>query len=203
MRERWYDLKIVSVRAARSRGYITVTVASSEEEKKSLTVSEEDYSTAGSPMARDEIGNREYLILLSSDEYYRARLSALRILSYGDNNEKSLIRKLTAKGISRDRAEAVAHEMTSLGYINERKQLSNIITKEANITLTGPRKIRAKLLAKGYKSADISVTIDELVYSGEIDFERSAELLVSKKLTRGATDDEKKALLYKMGYNIC
>lgn len=196
-------MKVVSVRPARSRGYITVAVSLSEDEKKSLTVSEEDYSAAGSPMARDEIGNREYLILLASDESYRARLSALRMLSYGDNNEKTLIRKLTSKGISRERAEGVAHEMTSLGYIDEKKQLLNIVAREVNLNLSGPRKIRAKLISKGYKPSDISSAIDELIRSGEIDFDRSAELLIVKKLTRGATDDEKKALLYKNGYNIC
>ena len=196
-------MKIASVRPSRSRGYISVTVLLDDGEKKTLTVSEEDYSAASSPMARDVIDTREYLILESSDEYYRARLSALRMLSYGDNNERTVIRKLSAKGIRRERAEAVAHEMTSLGYINEQKQLLNIISREANTNLSGPRKIRAKLLAKGYSAADISSAIEELVSSGEVDFERSAELLISKKLTRDATDDEKKAILYKNGYNIC
>ena len=42
-----------------------------------------------------------------------------------------------------------------------------------------------------------------LAEGGEVDFERSAVLLVAKKLTRGATDEEKKALLYKNGYDIC
>ena len=196
-------MKIASVRPSRSRGYISVTVLLDDGEKKTLTVSEEDYSAASSPMARDEIDTREYLILESSDEYYRARLSALRMLSYGDNNERTVIRKLSIKGIRRECAEAVAHEMTSLGYINEQKQLLNIISREANINLSGPRKIRAKLLSKGYSAADISSAIEELVKSGEVDFERSAELLISKKLTRDATDDEKKAILYKNGYNIC
>ena len=125
------------------------------------------------------------------------------MLSYGDNNERSLIRKLTARGIARERAEAVAREMSSLGYINEQRQLLNIVSKEANVNLSGPRRIRAKLISRGYRTADISSAIDELVRCGEVDFERSAELLISKKLTRDATDDEKKALLYKNGYNIC
>lgn len=196
-------MKVVSVRSARSQGYITVTLLLESGDKKSLTVSEEDYSSASSPMARDEISMREYLILAASDEYYRARLSALRMLSYGDNNEKTLIRKLVTKGIGYERAEAVAHEMASLGYINEERQLLNLVAREANTSLSGPRKIRAKLTAKGYKAADISSAIDRLVASGEVDFERSAEILISKKLTRGATDEEKKAILYKNGYNIC
>ena len=196
-------MKVVSVRSARSKGYITVTLLSDGGEKKSLTVSEEDYTAAGSPMARDEIEMREYLMLLSSDEHYRARLSALRMLSYGDNNERTLARKLAAKGISRECAETVVHEMTSLGYINEQRQLTSLVLREANTSLCGPRKIRAKLLSRGYRGEDITYAIDSLLRSGEIDFERSAELLLEKKLTRGATEDEKKAILYKNGYNIC
>ena len=196
-------MKVHSVRPAKSRGYITVTVMLAEGEKKSLTVSEEDYSTVSSPMARDEIDTKTYIILSSSDEHYRARLAALRMLSYGDNNERTLIRKLTAKGISRECAESVAHEMASLGYIDEKKQLLNIISREANVNLIGPRKIRAKLISKGYNATDISFAIDELTATSEIDFERSKELLLSKKLTRDASDEEKKAILYKNGYNVC
>ena len=191
------------MRPARSRGYITVTLVMPDGEKESLTVSEEDYSAACSPMARDEIDARAYLILKSSDEYYRARLSALKMLSYGDNNKAALVRKLTAKGIGYECADAVAREMISLGYIDEKKQLLSIVSKEANINLSGPRKIRAKLTSKGYKTSDIAGAIAALIKTGDIDFERSAELLVSKKLTRGADDDEKKALLYKNGYDIC
>lgn len=191
------------MRPARSSGYITVTLTADDAEKESFTVSEEDYSTASSPMARDEVDTRAYLILKSSDEYYRARLSALRMLSYGDNNRASIVRKLTAKGIGYECADAVAREMTSLGYIDEKKQLLNIIAREANVNLSGPRKIRAKLLSKGFKAADIASVIDELTASGEIDFERSRASLVAKKLARGATDDEKKTLLYRNGYDIC
>lgn len=196
-------MRVISVRPARSRGYITLSLDMGDGEKKSLTVSDEDYSAADSPMTRDEINTREYLVLLASDEHYRARLSALRMLSYGDNNEKTLIRKLVSKGIGAECAERIAHEMVSLGYINEEKQLRSLILREANAALSGPRKIRSKLISKGYKSADISRMIDTLVASGEIDFEFSAEQLAAKKLTRGATEDEKKALLYRNGYNIC
>ena len=196
-------MNVKGVRPARSRGYLTVTLVTEDGERESLTVSEEDYSTAGSPMARDEVGTRECLILKSSDEYYRARLPALRMLSYGDNNRAAIVRKLAAKGIGYECADDVAREMTSLGYIDEKKQLLTVIAREANVNLSGPRKIRAKLLAKGFKAADITSVIDELMASGEIDFERSAERLMAKKLARGATDDEKKSLLYKNGYDIC
>ena len=80
-------MRVVSVRPAKSEGYLSVTLMA--EEKKRLTVSEADYAEAGMPMARDEVGTRDYLILLASDENYRATLLALRILSYSDNNEKT------------------------------------------------------------------------------------------------------------------
>lgn len=196
-------MKIISVKGGRSEGYLSLSIEISDGEKERLTVSESDFLEAGSPMRGDCLGTREYLLLKSSDEYYRARLSALRSLSLRDNNEKTLIRKLTVKGISREIAEAVAREMTSLGYINEEKQLLSLIKREANTNLSGPRKIRGKLIAKGYHSSDIASAMQALAEGGEVDFERSALLLVAKKLTRGATDEEKKALLYKNGYDIC
>ena len=196
-------MKVISVKGGRSEGYLSLSIENSDGEKERFTVSESDFFEAGSPMRGDCLGMREYLLLKSSDEYYRARLSALRSLSLRDNNEKALIRKLTVKGISRETAEAVAREMTSLGYINEEKQLLSLIKREANTNLSGPRKIRGKLMAKGYRSSDISSAMEALTESGEVDFEHSAVLLVAKKLTRGATEEEKKALLYKNGYDIC
>lgn len=196
-------MKVIYIRPAKSSGYLSVGIMTDEEEKRAFVVSEEDYAEAGAPMTADELSPSAYTLIAASDERYRARMAALRILSYADNNERSLIRKLVGKGISYATAEDVAHEMVGRGYINEQKQLMRLVAYEANTALSGPRKIRAKLSLKGYKTADIECAMDELTSSGEVDFERSAAALREKKLTRGATEEEIKKLLYKYGYSIC
>ncbi len=195
-------MKVTYVRPGKSKGYLTVGLSDGVE-KQAFTVSECDYTEAGSPRPGDIADSDLIRALKCSDEIYRAHLYALRILSYADNNERTLVRKLISRGIGSGVAAEVAREMVSRGYINEERQLDRLILSEANRNLSGPRKIRAKLLTKGFAGADIDAAIDRLTDSGEIDFKRSAELLIEKKLTRGATSEEIKQLLYKNGYNIC
>lgn len=195
-------MKVTYVRPGKSKGYLTVGLSDGAE-KHSFTVSECDYIEAGSPRPGDIADGDMIDALRYSDEIYRAHLYALRILSYADNNERTLVRKLISRGISSALAVEVAHEMVSRGYINEQSQLERLVLTEANRNLAGPKKIRAKLSSKGFTGSDIDEVIDRLCGSGEIDFKRSGELLVEKKLTRGATDEEIKQLLYKNGYNIC
>ena len=172
-------------------------------ERVSLTVPEGVYSELGSPRTGDSTEPECYRILLSEDEKYRASMYALRILSYADNNLRTLIRKLCERGISRPVAEEVAEEMLSRGYVNEHDQLMRLIKREANENLNGPRKIKPKLMARGYSGADIDRAMHELCETGEVDFELSRRRLVEKKLTRDATEEEIKKLLYKNGYSVC
>ena len=142
-----------------------------------------------------------YAITLG-DEYYRAKRSALSILSYGDNNEKTLHTKLRTRGISDEVATDVVHEMVSLGYIDEHRQLERLITEEANRKLRGPRKILPHLTSKGYRSSDIKFVLSSLCDSGEIDFEENKERLLDKHLGDSRDTEAVKKLLYKHGYNI-
>ena len=194
-------MKVKAVRAGKSQGYLTVIIVDGDE-RCSYTVSERDYLEAGSPRPGDVPDGDTLAALSYSDEVYRARLSALRILSYADNNERTLVRKLVTRGISHSLATEVAHEMVGRGYIDEERQLERLILTEANRNLIGPHRIKAKLSSKGYSGSQIDEIIGRLVSSGEIDFERSRALLIEKKLTRGATDEEIKKLLYKNGYSV-
>ena len=195
-------MKVIFIREARSRGYIRIGISDGQE-KYDLTVSESDYREVGSPLCKDEVDADMLSLLLDSDMRYRAGLYALRILSYADNNERTLYRKLISRGIRANIAQTVAREMVSRGYVNEKRQLSIIITEEVNRKLTGPHKLRPKLISKGYSAADIDSEISLLLNSGEIDFERSKRLLIEKKLPDDASDEEIKKLLYKNGYDIC
>ena len=194
-------MQVKAVRAGKSQGYLTVVITDGEE-RKTFTVSERDYLEAGSPRPGDYLDGDMLAALSYSDENYRARLHALRILSYADNNERTLVRKLVSRGISHSLATEVAHEMVGRGYIDEERQLERLIITEANRNLIGPHRIKAKLTAKGYRGSDIDGIIEQLCDSGEIDFDRSRKLLIEKKLTRGATDEEIKKLLYKNGYSV-
>ena len=190
-------MKVIYIRDSRSRGYLRLGLSDGEE-KIEYTVSESEYRELGSPLIGDEFFDIERIEIC--DMRYRARLSALRILSYGDNNEKTLKRKLVSKGISFEIASEICCEMVGLGYVNENRQLEKLILAEANVKLSGRKRIFQKLFAKGYKKEDITRALELLISSGEVDFGASRENLIEKKFPDGATQEEVRALLYKYGY---
>ena len=195
-------MKVIYIRDSGSKGYLRIGLSDGDK-KYDLTVSESEYREAGALLVGDYVNETMYDMLTLADTRYRSRLYALRMLAYADNNEKSITRKLVARSIPFSIATETAREMVSLGYVNEHNQLAKIICEEVNRKLTGPNKLRPKLMAKGYKASDIDAVIDELIADGEIDFQLSKERLIEKKLSRGATKEEKNKLLYKNGYEIC
>ena len=170
------------------------------EGKEKFHIKRTEYARCGAPIKGEEIDDDTYERMWKFDRYHKAQKKALSILSYGDNNEKNLIRKLRVAGYSPDLAVMVTKEMVSLGYIKEKDQLERLILAEANTKLQGPNKIFAKLIAKGYSSPDIREVMERLVSEGEINFKNNAYRLIEKKLPEGANADEKKTLLYKNGY---
>ena len=193
-------MKLSFVKASRSKGYLVLGLIDSGE-KHIYTVSESAYSEMGSPYPPCEIDGGMLESICFADECYRAKSIALRLLSYADNNERSLITKLVSRGIGREVARDTVAEMIKLGYVNEKRQLERLILKEANGSLAGPKKLIPKLMAKGYSRADIDSVIDMLCEAGEIDFQKNKEELIAKKVTRGATEEEISTILYKNGYS--
>ena len=167
-----------------------------------LTVRECEYAEAGSPTEAEMLSDDTYNLLCLADMRYRARLKALRVLSYSDNSELRLYRKLISAGISKAVATDTVREMRALGYINADRQITAFIKNEIRFRNTGPRKITDKLVAKGYKTADIERVMDGLVSQGEVDFERAKAELISRHLPSDAEENEVKKLLYKNGYYI-
>ena len=172
-----------------------------EGESATYTVNLETYENIGSPTSGDFVDEATLDSIKYTDEYLRAKKKALNILAFADNNRRNLLMKLQRAGFSREITETVCEEMERLGYINELRQLEIIILNEANHKLRGPMKIIASLSAKGFNSRDIRETMNTLVESGEVDFERNAELLLEKKLTSD-DEEEKKKILYKNGYKV-
>jgi hypothetical protein len=140
-------MKVIYIRDSKSRGYLRIGISVGEE-KKEYTLSEREYRGELSLLVGDEVSDGALSRLIECDMKYRAKLSALRILSYGDNNEKVLKAKLISKGISQKAAHEVAREMVSLGYINERRQLEVLVEKEVLRELRGPRAVYMRLMKK-------------------------------------------------------
>ena len=190
-------MKIIYIRASNAKGYVRIGLTDGEQ-SVAFTVSKREYSEAGSLSLGDEADADTLALLKLADERYRAKAKALRVLSYADNSEGMLLRKLRLSGISRAVADEVICEMVSLGYINSRRQLEQLVKAEVNKKNTGPKKLIPKLVSKGYNKSEIREVIDNLIIRGEIDFDAARE-----RLLQGVPEDEVGKILYKNGYAIC
>lgn len=190
-------MKVIYVRPAGAKGYLRIGISDGEE-KTAFTVSEREYAEAGALLVGDAPSEDELLTLKIADERYRATSKALRVLSYGDNSEGMLMRKLLSAGIGREICGEVVCEMVRLGYINSKRQLEKLISYEVNVKNTGPMKLIPKLLAKGYKKKEVEEIVDDLLSRGEISFDEARE-----RLLLGVSEEETKKILYKNGYTVC
>ena len=190
-------MKVVFIRAARTKGYLRLRLADGEE-NIDLTVSERDYAEAGSPCVADNLTRDALSALKLADMRCRARLKASRVLAYGDNSERMLVIKLVRAGISKEIAEETAQEMVMRGYVNNVRQLERLIVNEV-ARLSGPRKFIPKLIAKGYSRSDIDIALDELIARGEIDLDSAREALIKKY--GDPSCEERCAILYKHGFS--
>ncbi len=191
--------RIVSVR---SKGKKTVLVTLEIEENgvsKKYTVSEGTYREIGCPLSGENTDEAALLRISSEDEAHRAMAKALRVLAYADNNERTLMRKLISAGFGKEASADAVRECVRLGYINEQRQAERIIVRCA-AELYGPRRILKKLTDRGYSPALGGRIITELENSGELDFKKMKQELLSKKLSPDATYDERRRLLHRYGY---
>ena len=192
-------MKVVYIRDSSSRGYLRIGLSDGEE-KYEYTLSKAQYEELGSPVRGEAISDIE--ALKEHDMKYKATLYALRILSYGDNNLRTLRKKLVSRSVPSAVADEVCEEMTSLGYIDESRQLERLIENEASVKLSGRKKLYARLISKGYQKKDIDRVLDDLISHGTVDFEKSKKKLIEKKLHTGASEEDIKSLLYKYGYPV-
>ena len=192
-------MTVIYVKSGSAKGYIRVGVGC-DGEKYDFSVSDTDYESAGAPCADCILTEDVFELFSLSDMRYRARLKALRILSYGDNSERMLKVKLSRSGINRKIVEDTVSEMVSLGYINTERQLERQILSLVNIHSLGPGKIIPKLMARGYARCDIESLLDSLAMQVKIDFDSAREALITKKLPPDADGEQVKKLLYKNGY---
>ena len=171
-----------------------------EGESARYTVNLTAYRDIGSPTSGDELEDSQLSVIYYTDELIRAKKKALNILTYADNSKKNLSIKLYRAGFSREIIDQVCSDMVERGYVNERRQLERLVWGEANTKLRGPFLIVPKLVSRGYSATEIRDVMDNLVDSGEIDFDLNAEKLIEKKLPAARDDEEIKKLLFKNGF---
>ena len=156
------------------------------------------YMAIGAPTRYTELTERDFDSVCREDERYRAMKKAVSLLAASDKSAYTVRTKLYLAGFSRESIDEAVSECISRGYIDESRQLSRLISKEANEGLRGKYYIKRKLASKGYKLSDIDRVMSELVDEGEIDFRANFERLADKKGASG--EEERRALLYKFGY---
>lgn len=193
---------LIFVRDAKETNLLLLGI-SEEGESARYTVNLSTYREIGAPSVGDELDGEQLAAVKYTDELLRAKKKALNILAFADNNKRTLSVKLYRAGFGREITEAVVTEMVERGYINESRQLERLILNEANVKLRGPGRIIPALVAKGFSSSDIREALSAFESSGEIDFSRNARLLLEKKLSDDADEDEAKKILFKNGYKIC
>ena len=122
-------MKVIYIRPSNVKGYLRIGITDGGDDT-SLTVSEREYAKAGSLLSGDVLDDEMLHTLKLSDERYRAKSKALRVLSYGDNSEGMLMRKLRIAGISQSVANEVVCEMVSRVQI---VQLINVIQQQEHV----------------------------------------------------------------------
>ncbi len=192
-------MKIVYVRDSKNKGY-TILGIDSGDGAVAYTVEAALYAQIGTPPPSSEIPKEAFERIAYRDEIFRATKKALSLLSYSDNNCRTLEAKLRRAGFSSTAARECVGEMLSRGYINEVRQIERLVLSEAKFKLTGRGKIIPKLIAKGYKRVEIEGVIDALVERGELDFEEIKRTLVMKKLGREPSNEDVLRLYYKHGF---
>lgn len=191
--------RIVYIRDDKEKKLLNLVVEEAQVHTR-YSISYALYIRLGRPVRNEELSSSAMTDIKYCDECYRAKKKALSYLALADNNERELVLKLVHAGYRRDIAEQTVEEMVGLGYIDETRQLERLIAREARVKLSGPRKICARLGAKGYSQSNIKDVMRSLVDCGEIDFDSIKEELCARKLADPDDTEEKKKLLYKYGF---
>ena len=192
--------RIISVRAKEAKLPLVILTVESEGKRTKYTITEGTYREIGCPLSGEEIDSGALECIEREDEQRRAVAKALSLLSYTDNNKKRLYSKLVMAGFSSNAAANAVKECVMYGYINEERQIENLVLRYHR-ELNGPSRIFAKLSARGYDSKQIRKVIARLTESGEVDFESAKQELIEKKLGCDASEEDVKKLLYKNGYS--
>lgn len=190
---------VISVKTKENNASAITIWVSADGERKKYTVSEGTYRDIGCPLSGDTLDEDRLALLSSEDGTRRALAKALSLLSYADNGENALYRKLRRAGFSDEEATFAKEECVRLGYLNEARQIECAVLSSFS-RLEGPYKVMRRLIGRGYSAKKVLNIIHALEDEGKINYKDARLTLLRDKLPEGSTDDEKRKLLQRYGY---
>ena len=185
----------------RGQNGLTLTLLSDQEDttkKERLFITEKSYEKLNAPIKGTILSEEDAEKIRLAHRRYEAVRRALSILSFSDNSEVMLYRKLCQRGIRREDASFALAYVKSKGLIREHEQLKRLVIRLANEKLYGRTRILHALCEKGYRAEDISKSIDTLCAQGELDFAEIKRALYEKKAPKD--EAEKRKIAYTHGF---
>lgn len=190
---------VVYIKPSKTEGYLTLGIDALGERLR-VSVKESVLSELGIHSVPCSLDEETFTEIKTVADRYEVLKSALSILAYADNSRRQLYLKLKRRGFADELIRGAISECERLGYLNEQRQLSNLVYAYAKTKLYGRDRIVSALYAKGYPTASIRSAINELCDVGEINFDELSERLLSKFGITDPDSDEAHALLYRFGY---
>lgn len=190
------------VRVRRRGGRVTLTLsfaAPAGERTGQYRVSEEEYAALGSPEEGARLSEEEHLPFTEQEDMRAAYERALRILSFGDNTATALCRKLSARGFTREQAEAAVARVMAEGYIRE----EDMLLRQFEIFAAkgwGPRKYGPWLLQKGFSRERIAAAARRAEQEGIYSVGEVRAALLARYADRD--QEEQQEILKKYGFSV-
>ncbi len=131
--------------------------------------------------------------------YGKALKTAMNIIGYKDNSEKTLGDKLSERGYSDETVAEVVRFMKSKGYVDDTRMIMRTARRLATVKLYGKQRIKAELYQKKFNKEALSALDWENEELCDIDF---AEICLKLLKKRGGVKDEKTyAFLKRYGHS--
>ena len=151
----------------------------------------------------ERIDDEHFLKVREEMLFDNARRHAFTILSYGDNNKKTLVNKLMQRGYARELSENVAIYMEHRGYIDEKKQMG--IQLEGCLRKKyGQMKIAEELMVKGFRREDVMEFLKTALKG--VNFGENCAYIISQKYNPLPKEKDEvskmMASLMRYGYSI-
>lgn len=124
------------------------------------------------------IDEENYVKLKRLEEYTKAIVKGINLLSYSQNTSAGISRKLFNYGFSKEVCDFAGKYLKKHGYINEELQASLLTETLATKKLYGKIRIEKELKTKGFNSSVISKVIDE----GDFDFDEICKKRILKTI---------------------
>ena len=184
-----------------AQGY-TFHILSSMGTKFEMLLSNEQYERFD--IDEGEIIDDEHFLKIREEMLFdNARRHAFTILSYGDNNKKTLVTKLMQRGYARELCENVALYMEHRGYIDEKKQMATLLDTCLRKKY-GQIKIVDEFIVKGFKREDAVEFLKTALK--DVDFGESCSFIISQKYNPLPKDQDSvrkmMTALMRYGYSI-